>query len=190
MALPLVLPGAPQGHALVKEAVVPDHGSLADDDAHSVVNDQPPPNGRAGVDFDAGAVPGVLGNPAGQEMPVMEVQPVGRPVPKHSVDAWVQKENLQLAPGRGVPALVGGQQAAETSQIHSKFTPCRAGRKQKRLPYRSTRGDESRFHSHLSLKGPLTGAGRRDLPSRSRTHFAAPSAGALAAGDAPSLFFG
>ncbi len=118
MPLPLVLPGAPQGHPLVEQAVVPNLGGLADDNAAAMVNDQPPANGGPRVDFDTRFIPGMLGNPAGQEIPMVQVQPVGRPVPQQGVDAGVEEKNLQLIPGRRVPALIGGQQAAQASQVH------------------------------------------------------------------------
>ena len=49
-----------------------------------------------------------------QEEPMVPVQPVGHPVVQDGVDAGVQEKDLQLAAGRGVAALVGGQQAAQS----------------------------------------------------------------------------
>ena len=148
---------------------------------------------------------------------MVNVQPVGQPVVENGVDAGIEEKNLQFAAGRGIAALVGGKQAAQSghSFCHKNCSLCRpggrkdrfnrqeriaskncgmkrrdfaeilcvfqkiathSGRKffarrrrrfdsvfpnKKRLPYQSTRGDESRFHSHLSLKGPLTEARRR-----------------------------
>ena len=61
-----------------------------------------------------------------------------------------------------------------------------------RLPHRSTRGDESRFHSLLSLKEAIDAGqtGGFHIPRAPGRTFTASAAGALAAGDAPSLFFG
>ena len=39
---------------------------------------------------------------------------MGHPVVQNGMDTRVQEKNLQLAAGRGVAALVGGQQAAQS----------------------------------------------------------------------------
>ena len=130
VALALVLAGAPQGHPLVEQAVVSDLRRLADDDAHAVVDHQPMSDLRTGVDLDAGPEPAPLGDAPGQEEPAVPVQPVGHPVVQHGVDAGVQEKNLQLAAGRGVAALVGGQQAAQSgySFCHIELLLVRIGR--------------------------------------------------------------
>ena len=60
---------------------------------------------------------------------------------------------------------------------------------EKRLPHRSTRGDESRFHSLLSLKEAIDAGqtGGFHIPRAPGRTFTASAAGALAAGDARSL---
>src|SRR5699024_12143072 len=49
---------------LVEQAVVPQLGGLADDDAVAVVDDQPAADDGAGVDLNAGPEPGPLGQEA------------------------------------------------------------------------------------------------------------------------------
>ena len=79
-----------------------------------MVNDQAAADLGAGVDLNAGDVAGQLGVQAGQEGKVVTVEPVGDAVEDDGVDAGVEEEDLQLAAGRGVAALVGGQQAAQS----------------------------------------------------------------------------
>ena len=156
VALALVLAGAAQGDAVVDEAVVPHLGGLADDDAHTVVDDQALADGGAGMDLDARAVPGDLGVQPGQKAAVVPPEPVAHPVKDHRVDALVEEEDLQLAAGGGVPALVGFQQAGEAalggSFLHSSLLAGRGQRKSAPVPRKYERRRSSRFHSHLSLK--------------------------------------
>ncbi len=100
MALAVVLAGAAQGDAVIDQAVVPDLGGLPDDDAHAVVYDQAAADLGAGVDLNAGAVPGDLGVEPGQEGKVVTVEPVGDAVEDDGVDAGVEEKDLQLAAGR------------------------------------------------------------------------------------------
>ena len=130
VTLALVLAGAPQGHPLVEQTVVSDLRSLADDNAHAVVDHQAVADGGAGVDFDAGPEPAPLGDAPGQKESMMPVQPMGHPVVQNGMDTRVQEKNLQLAAGRGVAALVGGQQAAQSgySFCHIELLLVRIGR--------------------------------------------------------------
>ena len=135
VALSLILAGTTQCDALVQQAVVADLRRLADDDAHAVVDDQAVADGGTGVDLDAGPEPAPLGHAPGQEKPVVDIQPMGQPVIEDGVDAGVQEKDLQLAAGRGVAALIGGQQAAQTghSLYHIELTPC-VGREEIKAP--------------------------------------------------------
>ena len=54
-----------------------------------------------------------LTQPGQEEQPV-PVQPVGQPVVQRGVHARIEQKDLQLAAGRGVAALIGGQQTAQT----------------------------------------------------------------------------
>ena len=92
---------------MVDQAVIPDFGGLADDDAHAVVNDQAAADGGPGVDLDPGAAAAALGDGPGQKFQIMPVTPVGQPVAAHSLDPGVQQQDLQPAAGRRVPGLVG-----------------------------------------------------------------------------------
>ena len=108
MALSLILSRSAQCHALIEQAVVPNLRGLTDDNAHAVVNDQTVADGGSGVDLDAGFPAGVLGNAAGQEIAAMAIQPVCDTVIDHGMNAGVQQEDLQLAPGSGVTLLISG----------------------------------------------------------------------------------
>ena len=98
--LPWSLASAAQGDPVVKQAVVADLGGLPDDDAHAVVDDQPPADLRAGVDLNAGQLPGSAGSPAGPGRTAGAGRESGNPVvDEDGVHARVQQKNLQSAPG-------------------------------------------------------------------------------------------
>ena len=136
MPFPLILAGAAEGHTLIEQAVVADLAGLADDDAHAVVNHQPPSDGRPGMDLDAGFFSCVLRDPSCQEKMPADIKPMGHPMPEHCVNAGIQEENLQFAAGGRVPALIGCQKSAQTgySFCHNQ-TPCvRSGMDKKTPP--------------------------------------------------------
>ena len=66
VALAVVLAGAPPGDPVVEQAVVADLGRLADDDAHAVVDNQPPADLRAGVDLNSRPAAAPLAHQPGQ----------------------------------------------------------------------------------------------------------------------------
>ena len=94
---------AAERHAVVDHDVVADLGGLADDHAHAVVDEEPPADGRAGMDLDAGEEPGQLGDQPGRE-PQRRVspQPVRQPVEPDRVQAGVGEEVLERTPRRRV----------------------------------------------------------------------------------------
>ena len=75
-----------------------------------MVDHQAAPDLGAGVDLDAGAVPGDLGVEPGQEPQVVPPKPVGHPVEDDGVYAGVEQKDLQAAAGRRVPGLIGPEQ--------------------------------------------------------------------------------
>jgi len=105
VALAGVLAGAAQRDAVVDGAVVADLGGLAEDDAHAVIDEQALADLCAGVDLDAGLMPAVLADPAGQEEVLMLIQPVRDAVVDQDVKAGVQQNDLQHAACGGVLAL-------------------------------------------------------------------------------------
>ena len=80
VALALVLTGTAQRNAVENQTVVTDLRSLANHDAHTVVNDQTAADGGTGVDLDAGEMAGDLRVQTGQKQQFMLIQPVGDPV--------------------------------------------------------------------------------------------------------------
>ena len=109
VALALILAGTAQGNPVVDEAVVPHLGGLADDDAHTVVDDEAAADLGPGVDLDARPEAAPLGDEAGQKFQVMTVEKMGDAVVNGGVYAGIEQENLQLAPGRRVAGLIGRQ---------------------------------------------------------------------------------
>ena len=107
VALAHVLAGAAQGDAVVDQAVVPDLGGLADDDAHAVVDDQALADGGAGVNFDSGAPAAGLGDPAGEQLQVVLIAPVGPAVAAGGFQSGIEQQHLQRSTGGGVAGFIG-----------------------------------------------------------------------------------
>ena len=101
----LVQTGAAQGDALVDGAVVAHDGGLADDDAESVVDEDPPADLRAGVDFDAGEDAAQVRDEPPRPQPAAAPQSVGQPVHQDGVQPRITGEDLEAAACRRV-ALV------------------------------------------------------------------------------------
>ena len=95
MALADVFAGAAERCALVNGHIVAHNGGLADDHAHAVVDEHALANDRAGVDLNAGKMPGKLRNDAGKELAMMMVEPMGRAVHKDRPKTRVAKNDLQ-----------------------------------------------------------------------------------------------
>ena len=106
MALPAGNAGAAQGHTLVKQAVVPNFHRRSDHNAGAVINDQPPADGRRRVNLHPGGPFGMLGHPAGQEMTVVPVEPVGNAIVYGCMQPIVQEKNFQCRPGRRIIFLI------------------------------------------------------------------------------------
>ena len=68
-----------------------------------MVDEQPPADLGAGVDFNAGFLPAALGNPPGQKLQVVPVAPVRLPVGAHRLKPRVEEKHLQPGTGGGVP---------------------------------------------------------------------------------------
>ena len=98
MALADILARAAERYALIEQAVVPDLGGFADHDAGSVVNDQPPANGRAGMDLDSRPHLRPLRDRAGDEKAAPQVKPVRDPVVDGRVQAVIQQHDLNGRP--------------------------------------------------------------------------------------------
>jgi hypothetical protein len=62
MPLATLFTGTTKGDALVNEGVVSDNGSFANDDTHTVVNEDTPPNRGTRMNFNASQKAGKLGN--------------------------------------------------------------------------------------------------------------------------------
>ena len=102
VAFAVVLARTAQGHPLVQRAVVANLRRLTDHHAHTVVNEQPPANGSAGMNFYAGLMPGPLAEPPGDKLMAADVKPMGLAVCAHSLEAGIEEIDLPTVPGRGV----------------------------------------------------------------------------------------
>src|SRR5690606_3057756 len=99
---PALEAGAAERHPVVQRAVLTDHGGLADDDAHAVVDEEARPDLRAGVDLNAGQEASDLRDGPPQQLEVVFPQPVCDPVGPDGVQAGVQEHDLQRTASRRV----------------------------------------------------------------------------------------
>src|SRR5690606_5167467 len=100
--------------AVEEQYVVPDHGRLADHDAHPVVDEQAAPDARTRVDLDPGEEARELRHEPGREAGGrVAPQPVRDPVRPHRVQTWVGEGDLDPAARRGVPQLSRREVLAE-----------------------------------------------------------------------------
>ena len=100
--LPAGQRGAAQGHALIKRAIVADFGGLADDDAHAVIDKQPPADVSAGMNFDPGKEPPEMRYEASGEQPAVPPQPMADAVKQQRVKPRVAQHDLEPRAGGGV----------------------------------------------------------------------------------------
>ena len=97
----------PQGHALVQAAVAPQNTGFADNHAGAVVDEEILADGRAGVDVNARARMGHLGNDARDHRNLECIQLMGDAVVEHGVHGRIAENGFAGTGGRRI-ALIGG----------------------------------------------------------------------------------
>src|SRR3989442_10315715 len=100
--LALLVARAAERHALIKEEIVADLGSLADDHAGTVVDKEPAADARARMNLDPGEEPRRLRDHTRDEGYVGLVQSVREPVEQYGVKTRVTEENFEDTFGGGV----------------------------------------------------------------------------------------
>ena len=110
-----------QGHALVEAAAVADDAGLADDHARAVVDEEIVADGGPGMDVDARARVGHLGDDARDQRHLEAVELVGDAVMHHGVHGGIAEDGLARAGGRGVAFVarlgIPGQLVADVRQL-------------------------------------------------------------------------
>jgi hypothetical protein len=96
---PFFLARATERHALVKQAIVPNDGSFADDDAHPVIDEKSAADLSARVNLNAGHQPGDLADDARRQRHTRIVKAMGEAVQQDRVKAGVAEKDLKYAPG-------------------------------------------------------------------------------------------
>ena len=98
MALAFVgLGHAAQSHTLVNRAVVADNAGAADDNAAAVIDENPPPQLRARVDFDRRQKPRDMRQNPRQQFPIPFPQAVVHAVQPNRVQPRIAQHNLDVA---------------------------------------------------------------------------------------------
>src|SRR5580698_3762711 len=93
------LAGSPQSHALIKQHIVANLGSLTNHHAHSVIDKTSPSNRRTGMDLDARDGSIKLRNNPRQQRESRKVHTVRCPMQQDGMKARVTEENLKRALG-------------------------------------------------------------------------------------------
>jgi hypothetical protein len=104
MSLAGLLTRPAQRYTLIKQAVVPDFSRFPNHHAHPVIDEEPPPDGRARMNFNARNPPRHLRNQPRQQRYPSLIQRMSHPVEKHGVQPGVTEEYLDNALGGGVLA--------------------------------------------------------------------------------------
>jgi len=103
MPLALLLASAAQRHSLVKQHVVADLSRFPDHDAGAMVYEEPPPDGRARMNFDAGQEAAELGDQARQQGHTPAVQAMGQAVQQDGMQTRITEQNFRHALGGRIP---------------------------------------------------------------------------------------
>ena len=119
-----VLAGTTEGHTLVEGAVVPDLGGLADDDAHTVVDEQTLADGRTGVDLNTRCRASKLADGTGREIVLRQVELVRHAVGENGVYARIQEQDLHITARSGVALTDGVNVVADLSLDGGKGGLC------------------------------------------------------------------
>src|SRR5437899_6446691 len=88
---------------MLKRAFVADLRGLPDDDAHSMIEEHPPPDGRARMNLDARQPASPMGEPASSPAPAPAPQPIGDgAVPDEGMQPRIASQHLPAAARRGI----------------------------------------------------------------------------------------
>src|SRR5215216_4929442 len=74
VSLPALLARPAERHRLIQGDIVTNHGCLADDDAHAMVDEEPPSDGRSGLNLNTHYKAAEMGNEASQQRKTTTVQ--------------------------------------------------------------------------------------------------------------------
>ena len=103
MALPSLLPGSTERHALKQRHVIADLGGFPDHDAHTMVDEKPLPDLGGGMNLDAGQETRDLRNRPRHKRNAMSEEPVRHPVRQKRMEAGIGQEDFERAGGSRVP---------------------------------------------------------------------------------------
>jgi len=108
MALTVVLARPAQRDVVKHDAVISHHSRFPDHDASTVVKEEPLPDARSGVDFDAGPKPVEDGeDPRQQAETEARMEPMGQSVQKDCVEGRMAEQHFGPAVGCRIIPLHG-----------------------------------------------------------------------------------
>src|SRR2546429_6903934 len=102
MALALVPGGAAQSHAMIERAIIVDLGSLPNDDAHAMIDKEPPPDRGPGMDLDPCEPAAHMGQQASRPLQAKIPEPVADAVQPDGMKACRSREHFEGSAGCGV----------------------------------------------------------------------------------------
>lgn len=111
VTLALVFARAAERHTLIQCAVVTDNGGFADDDTHTVVDEQIFTDRRARVNLYTRFAARALRDIARDKFHIMAEKPVCLAVRPHRLEAGIQKINLRTAAAAGSRAITASSSA-------------------------------------------------------------------------------
>jgi hypothetical protein len=96
MPFPSRLPSPAQGHRLVERNVVTNDGCFSDDDAHTVVNEQPTTKRRSGMDLNSRKKTANVRDNSRNERYSATVKSGGDPMEEKGMQARIGQQDLEV----------------------------------------------------------------------------------------------
>ena len=93
---------AAERNPLIERDVVSDLRRAADYNPHAVIDERPPPDSRAGMDFDSGQKPPQVRNEAPEQFQPPHPEAMRDPVAQNGMETGIAQRDLEPRPRRGV----------------------------------------------------------------------------------------
>ncbi len=108
VTLAVILAGTAKGNALINGHIITNLSGFANDNAGTMIDEEPSSDSGTGMDLNTGTAFGVGRDPSGQQQMVAFIQTVGESMPTQRSDAGVTKQHFGRAAGGRVTGENGG----------------------------------------------------------------------------------